>query len=121
VHLRHHTLPPVSSTNGILAVASASGSHCSSTTVANSSASPWQGPNEWSLWTLTTTSSDGVVIISFVSSDFGAGPYSFTSADFGAGPYSFTSADFGAGPYSFTSADFGVPTRRADPYGTDCD
>ena len=97
VYLRHHTLPPVSSTNGILAVASASGIHCSITTVANSSASPWQSPDEWSLWTLTATSSDGVVIISFVSSDFGAGPYSFVSSD------------------------FGVPTRRADPHGNDCD
>ena len=90
---------------GILGFASASGSHCSIATVANGSASP----NERSLWTLIATSSDGVVIISFVSSDFGAGPYSFVSSD------------FGAGPYSFTSADFGVPARHADPHGNDCD
>ena len=104
---------------GILGFASASGIHCSITTVANGSASP----NERSLWTLIATSSDfgagpysfatssdGVVIISFVSSDFGAGPYSFVSSDFGAGPYSFVSSDFGAGP-----------TRRTEPYSNDCD
>ena len=91
---------------GILGFASASGIHCSITTVANGSASP----NERSLWTLIAT-----------SSDFGAGPYSFATSSDGVVIISFVSSDFGAGPYSFTSADFGVPTRHADPHGNDCD